>query len=84
MEKYRRLPINADCARKWLKDSQHLDNCQCLEIEAQEIYLLFSNSLKENREKFEKECQCVKSEKVRVSSDNYAWCDRCENSISRS
>jgi len=81
LENFSQLPVNVECARKWLKDSQHLDNCQCLEAEAQEIYLLFSNSLKENREKL-KECQCIKSEKVRVSSDNYAWCERCEGSIS--
>jgi hypothetical protein len=29
-----------------------------------------------------KECKCEKSEKVRVSSDYYAWCERCEGNIS--
>ena len=81
MENFSQLPVNAECARKWLKDSRHLDNCQCLEQEAQENYLLFSNSLKENREKL-KECQCEISSKIRVSSDDYAWCERCEESIS--
>jgi hypothetical protein len=41
---------------------------------------LFSNSLKECQKKL-KECKCVKSEKVRVDSDYYAWCERCEESI---
>ena len=38
LENFSQLPVNADCARKWQKDSQYLDNCQCLEAEAQEIY----------------------------------------------
>ena len=79
-QKYQCLPINADCARKWLKDSNHLDNCQCLAVEAQQHYSLINDNLKRTRVKL-KECQCVKSEKVRVSSDNYAWCERCETSI---
>jgi hypothetical protein len=72
--------VNAECAREWLKDKEHLSNCQCLELEAQELYLLFSNSLREKEEQL-KECQCEKSEKVRVGSDYYAWCERCEGSI---
>jgi len=28
-----------------------------------------------------KECQCIKSEKVRIDSDDYAWCEICEGSI---
>ena len=71
LENYQCLPVNADCARKWLKDRNHLNNCQCLEQEAQENYLLFTNSLKEMEEKLRK-CACESSEKVRVSSDNYA------------
>ena len=42
--------------------------------------MLFSNSLKEKEEKL-KECKCEESEKVRVDSDYYAWCERCERSI---
>jgi hypothetical protein len=36
-----------------------------LKKETKALYLLFTNSLKEKQEKF-KECQCEKSEKVRV------------------
>jgi hypothetical protein len=42
-----------------------LNNHDCLEVEAKEIYLLFSNSLKEKQKKL-KECKCETSEKVRV------------------
>ena len=63
-----------------MKDKKHLSNCKCLELEARELYLLFSNSLKEKREKL-KECQCEVNKKVRVSSDYYAWCEKCEGSI---
>ena len=72
--------MNAECAREWLKDKGHLSNCQCLELEAQKLAEMFSSSLKECEEKL-KECQCEKSEKVRVSSDYYAWCERCEKDI---
>lgn len=81
LENYDCLPVNADCAREWLKDKGHLPNkCDCLEREAQETYELFANALREMEEKL-KECQCVSSPKVRVSSDNFAWCERCEESI---
>src|SRR4051812_48483891 len=81
LDKYQSLPVNADCARKWLKDRNHLNDCQCLEREAHENYLLFANSLKKNKQRLEKECQCEISKKVRVSSDYYAWCEKCEESI---
>jgi hypothetical protein len=42
---------------------------------------LFTNSLKKSEEKLRK-CRCEISQKVRVSSDDYAWCERCERSIS--
>lgn len=74
------LPVNAECAREWLKDKGHLRNCQCLELEAQKLVAIFSSSLKRCEEKL-KECVCEKSEKVRVRSDYYAWCERCEGSI---
>jgi len=59
------LPVNKHCADKWLKDQNHLNNCNCLEIEAKELRLLFINSLKKAKEKLSK-CQCKTSEKVRV------------------
>ena len=74
------LPINSHCAKKWLKDKEHLKNCDCLEQESQEIYLLFSNSLERYQEQL-KGCQCKKSEKTRISSDYYAWCEICEKTI---
>lgn len=80
LENFSQLPVNKSCVDKWLKDKQHLDNCQCLEVEAQQHYSLINDHLKRCWEKL-KECQCVKSEKVRVSSDDYAWCERCETSI---
>ncbi|CAG8701349.1 13001_t:CDS:2, partial [Ambispora leptoticha] len=49
----------------------HLDKCQCLEQEAQELYLLFANSLRKMEENLSK-CACENSQKVRVSSDDYA------------
>ncbi|CAG8851864.1 17892_t:CDS:2, partial [Gigaspora margarita] len=55
---YNCLPIDANCAKKWLKDSNHLDNCQCLAENAQESYLLFTNSLKKDKKRLEKECKC--------------------------
>lgn len=80
MENFAQLPVNKNCAEQWLKDSKHCDNCQCLEQEVREIYLLFTNSLKEIEEKI-KECSCEISEKVRVGSDYYAWCEKCEGNI---
>lgn len=71
MDKFQCVPINAECATKWLKDSNHLNNCDCLEVETQQHYSLVNDNLKRSWEKL-KECQCVKSEKVRVSDDNYA------------
>ena len=72
--------MNAECAREWLKDKGHLKSCQCLELEAQKLVVIFSSSLKECEEKL-KGCKCEKSEKVRVSGDYYAWCERCEGNI---
>ena len=45
-----------------------------MEGEAKEIYSLFANSLREMEEKL-KDCRCEESEKVRVSSDYFAWCE---------
>jgi hypothetical protein len=58
-----------------------LNNCQCLEKETQNLVDLFTGSLKECQEKLAK-CSCKTSEKVRVDSDYYAWCEGCEESIS--
>ena len=51
-----------------------------MEKEAREIYQLFANSLKKYQEKLAK-CQCKASEKTRVDSDYYTWCEKCEKSI---
>ena len=80
LEKYQCLPVNAKCAKKWLKNSQHLNNCDCLEQETREIYELFANSLKKYQEKLAK-CKCKASEKTRVDSDYYTWCESCERTI---
>jgi hypothetical protein len=81
LDNYQCLPVNAGCADKWLKDKEHLPNqCACLEKEAQETYLLFANSLREMEEKL-RECACEMSEKVRVGSDYYAWCESCDKTI---
>ncbi|CAI2197820.1 3926_t:CDS:2, partial [Funneliformis geosporum] len=58
---------------EWLKDRNHLNNCQCLEQEAKDSYLLFANSLREKQEKLKK-CQCEVSDKPRTpyyDSANY-------------
>jgi hypothetical protein len=52
-------------------NDSHLNNCQCLEKEVRKLVELFTGSLRETEEKL-KECKCVKSEKFRVDSDNYA------------
>jgi len=41
---------------------------------------LSSDLLQKTKDKL-KECQCKESEKVRVDSDYYAWCEKCEKSI---
>jgi len=81
LENFSQLPVNKNCADKWLKDRNHLNNCQCLEVETKESYLLFTNSLQKSKERLEKECKCESGSKVRVSSDYYAWCERCGESI---
>lgn len=85
LEVYQGLPVNAECAREWLKDKEHLKSCQCLEREAQENYLLFSNSFQKTKEELEK-CRCEISEKVRVDyldSEGSGWiyCEKCEGTI---
>ncbi|CAG8725888.1 15196_t:CDS:2, partial [Dentiscutata erythropus] len=80
LENFLRLPVNKSCADKWLKDKEHLSNCACLETEARENYLLTSELLKKNEEKL-KDCRCESSPKIRVESDSWTWCERCERSI---
>lgn len=80
LENYQWLPVNKNCADEWLKDKEHLDNCQCLEQENKETYLFFTNSLQKIKESLAK-CQCEISEKVRVGSDYYSWCENCEREI---
>lgn len=80
LENFSQLPVNAECARKWLKDKEHLKNCQCLEKEVRETVDFYTGSLREYQQKLAK-CSCKKSEKVRVDSDNYAWCEKCEKTI---
>lgn len=63
--------------RKWLKDSQHLKNCACLELAAKEVYELFTNSLKTIENKLKK-CSCKTSQKTRVDSDYSTECEKCE------
>jgi hypothetical protein len=70
----------SNCAKKWLKDKGHLNNCVCLEQESREIYELFTNSLKTMEEKLSK-CAYEKSEKVRINSDYCTYCESCEKSI---
>ncbi|CAI2185104.1 16573_t:CDS:2, partial [Funneliformis geosporum] len=69
------LPVNAGCAREWLKNKEHLSNCACLEQEAKEIYELFASSLREMVEKLKK-CSCEESNKPRTpyyDSANYGY-----------
>jgi hypothetical protein len=89
LEKFSQLPVNKKCAerhkpsakQKWKGNKEHLNKCDCLELEAKESYLLFNSSLKKMEELLKK-CSCEKSEKFRVSSDDYAWCEKCEKTIS--
>jgi hypothetical protein len=80
LENYRCLPVNSNCVDKWLKDKEHLKSCDCLEKEVRELTELFGGSLRKIRGKLAK-CSCKKSEKIRVGSDYYAWCERCEKDI---
>ena len=64
-QNFSQLPVNADCAREWLKNKENLRNCVCLEIEAQKLVDLFANSLKEYQKKL-KECKCEISSKTRT------------------
>ena len=73
--------MNKNCADKWLKDRNHLNNCVCLEKEAREICSWFTKSLQESKKSL-RNCKCKKSKKVRVGDDYYSWCEICEKNIS--
>ena len=77
--------MNASCTDKWLKDKEHLKNCDCLEREVKELVELFASSLKEYQEKL-KECKCERSEKTRTpyydwANYGYTYCEKCESTI---
>lgn len=76
LAKYRCLPINANCVKRWNADNKHLSHCNCLEQESQELYSLFANFLKEMEQKLIS-CVCETSKKVRVSNDYYTNCEIC-------
>ncbi|CAG8471908.1 14317_t:CDS:2 [Cetraspora pellucida] len=61
-------------------DKEHLKECDCLEQEAKEHYLLVNDNLKRYQEKLKK-CVCEKSEKIRVDSDHFASCEGCQEYI---
>ena len=77
--------MNASCADKWLKDRNHLNNCDCLEQEAKNLIDLFTGSLKEMEEKLKK-CKCEVSNKPRTphydwANYGYTYCEKCETTI---
>jgi hypothetical protein len=85
LEKYQCLPVNKNCADKWLKNPEHLDNCACLEQEAKELYLLFTNSLQKAKENLKK-CKCETSNKPRTpyydsASYGYTYCETCQKEL---
>ena len=81
LENYSSLPVNAECAKKWQVNPEHLPNkCDCLGSEAKENYELVNDNLENYQEKLKK-CQCEVSPKVRVDSDDYAWCEKCKGTI---
>jgi hypothetical protein len=81
------LPVDYHCARQWRENKQHLpEKCGCLERKAQENFLYFTDCLKSDKERLEKECFCEESEKVRVDyidSQGEGWiaCEICEQRI---
>jgi hypothetical protein len=81
------LPVDYHCARQWRENKQHLpEKCGCLEQKAQENFLYFTDCLKKDKERLEKECQCENSSKVRtpyIDSQGEGWiaCENCEERI---
>ena len=85
LENLSQLPINANCASKWLANPKHLKNCDCLGQESKKIYDL-STSLLEGYQEQLKDCSCATSEKVRVvclDSEGSGWtyCGKCDTRI---
>lgn len=81
-QNFSQLPVNAECAREWIKDKEHLKNCNCLEKEAKNLVDLFISSLKEYQDKL-KECKCEISNKPRTpyydwANYGYTYCEKCE------
>lgn len=80
LENFSYLPVNEKCAREWLRNREHLKDCDCLEREVKELVELFGGSLEEMKERL-KECKCKKSEKIRVDSDYSTECEKCDKNI---
>ena len=85
LTKFQCLPVNAECAREWLKGKNHLNNCRCLEQETQRLVELFTSSLKEYQQRLKK-CKCEVSSKMRTpyydtSNYGYTYCEKCEIEI---
>lgn len=82
---FSQLPVNSNCAKQWLKDKRHLNNCDCLAKEAKEIYLLFTNLLKRIEVQL-KNCKCQVSPKTRTAyydqaNYGYTYCEICQQRI---
>ena len=85
LENFSQLPVNKNCADKWKQDEEHLKSCDCLELEAKELYDLFASSLKRYHKRL-KECKCEESEKSRVyyldsAGSGWTYCEKCEKRI---
>jgi len=69
------------------KDKGHLpEKCGCLERKAQELYQYFTNYLKEDKKKLERECFCEVNPKVRTPyidsrGEGWIYCEICEKRI---
>ena len=75
------MPVDIQCAKQWQKNKEHLpEKYGCWERKARENFLYFTNCLQENKKLLEK-CQGKGSEKVRIGSDYFAWCEKCEAGI---
>lgn len=85
LENFSQLPVNKNCADKWLKDKEHLSNCTCLEKETRETCSLFTNSLKKDKEVLSR-CKCEASNKPRTpyydsANYGYTYCEKCKVKI---
>lgn len=80
LENFLRLPVNKRCVNEWKLHKGHLKECECLEVEARERYLLINDNLTILSERL-RDCSCESSAKIRTDSDDWVWCERCERSI---